>query len=191
MIPGFIQMFPLVSPSSDVAIPGRNPSMVIVIGRHKTLGPRQKGRYSPNDTCKCIFLNENIWISIKISLKFVPKDPANSIPALVQIMAWCRSGAYMRHSVSYSKRRNSARWRNRLRDIICKSTRGSYVDDLMLHPPPPPPPPPPPSFPNKRMHILCNRRFGWSLVTEYTLPLITLRLLHHSQWFLITIPVPW
>ena len=32
---------------------------------------------------KCIFLNENIWISINISLKFVPKGPINNIPALV------------------------------------------------------------------------------------------------------------
>ena len=38
---------------------------------------------------KCIFLNENVLILIKISLKFVPKGPINSIPALVQIMA-CR-----------------------------------------------------------------------------------------------------
>ena len=37
-------------------------------------------------------LNENVWISIKISLKFVPKGPINNIPALVQIMAWCRPG---------------------------------------------------------------------------------------------------
>ena len=36
------------------------------------------------------FLIENIWISIKISLKFVPKSPNHNIPALVQIMAWCR-----------------------------------------------------------------------------------------------------
>ena len=41
---------------------------------------------------KCIFLNENVWNSIKISLKFVPKVWVNNIPALVQIMAWCRSG---------------------------------------------------------------------------------------------------
>ena len=33
-------------------------------------------------------MNENIWISIKISLKFVPKCLINNIPALVQIMAW-------------------------------------------------------------------------------------------------------
>ena len=38
-----------------------------------------------------ILLNENAWISIKISLKFVPEGPINT-PALVQIMAWCRSG---------------------------------------------------------------------------------------------------
>ena len=41
---------------------------------------------------KCIFLNENVWIWIKISLKFVPKGPINNIPAMVQIMAWRRLG---------------------------------------------------------------------------------------------------
>ena len=77
------------------------------------LRPRQQGRHFPDDILKCIFLNENTWISIKISLKFVPKGPINNIPALVQIMAWRRPGpkplsvpmitdAYMRHSVSMS-----------------------------------------------------------------------------------------
>ena len=60
------------------------------------------------------FLNENVWISIKVSLNF---GPINSIPALVQIMAWRRIGdkslseaitplladAYMRHPASISK----------------------------------------------------------------------------------------
>ena len=41
---------------------------------------------------KCIFMNEIVWIPIKISLKFVPKGPINNIPALVQIMAWRRPG---------------------------------------------------------------------------------------------------
>ena len=41
---------------------------------------------------KCIFLNENVWITIKISLKFVLKCPIDNIPALVYIMAWWRSG---------------------------------------------------------------------------------------------------
>ena len=35
---------------------------------------------------------KNVRISIEISLKFVPKGPINNIPALVQIMAWRRSG---------------------------------------------------------------------------------------------------
>ena len=30
---------------------------------------------------------------IKISLKFVPKDPINNIPALVQVIAWHRPGS--------------------------------------------------------------------------------------------------
>ena len=37
-------------------------------------------------------LNENERISLRISLKFVPKGPINNIPALVQIMAWRRTG---------------------------------------------------------------------------------------------------
>ena len=41
---------------------------------------------------KCIFFNENVWISIKVSLTFVPKAPINNIPTLVQIMAWRRPG---------------------------------------------------------------------------------------------------
>ena len=57
-----------------------------------TLRPRQNGRYFPDDIFKCIFLNENAWISIKILLKLVPKGPINKIPALVQKMAWRRSG---------------------------------------------------------------------------------------------------
>ena len=36
---------------------------------------------------KRIFLNEIIWIPIKISLKFVPNPSINNIPELVQIMA--------------------------------------------------------------------------------------------------------
>ena len=40
---------------------------------------------------KCILFNENVWISIKISLKFVPKGSINNIPVLVQIIAWRRS----------------------------------------------------------------------------------------------------
>ena len=34
-----------------------------------------------DDIFKCIFLNENIWIWVKILLKFDPKGPINNIPA--------------------------------------------------------------------------------------------------------------
>ena len=36
-----------------------------------------------DDIFKCIFLNENVFILIKISLKFVPKGQINNIPSLV------------------------------------------------------------------------------------------------------------
>ena len=57
-----------------------------------SLRPRQNRRHFPDDIFKWIFLNENVWISIKMSLRFVPKVPINNIPTLVQIMAWRRSG---------------------------------------------------------------------------------------------------
>ena len=57
-----------------------------------TLRPRQNGRHFPDDIFKCTFLNENISISIKISIKFVSKGPINNIPTLVQIMACHRPG---------------------------------------------------------------------------------------------------
>ena len=57
-----------------------------------TLRPRQNGRHFADDTFKRIFLKENVRISIKISLKFVPENPIDNIPALFQIMAWRRPG---------------------------------------------------------------------------------------------------
>ena len=50
------------------------------------------GRYFPDDIFKCISLNEDIWISIDISPKCVPKGQINNIPTLVQIMALCQPG---------------------------------------------------------------------------------------------------
>ena len=57
-----------------------------------TLRPRQNGCQFPKYIFKWIFLNENAWNSINISLKFVPRGPINYIPTLVQVMAWRRSG---------------------------------------------------------------------------------------------------
>ena len=52
-----------------------------------TLRARQNGRRFPGDIFKLIFLNENVGISIRISLKFVPRGPINNNSALVQIGA--------------------------------------------------------------------------------------------------------
>ena len=66
---------------------------------------------SADDNFKCIFLNENDRIPIRISLKFVSRSPIDNTPALVQVMAWRQTcdkplpelmltqftGAYMRH----------------------------------------------------------------------------------------------
>ena len=61
-----------------------------LLGSFNSLRPRLNRRPLTDDIFKCIFFNENVWISIKISLKFVPKGPINNVPALVQIMAWRR-----------------------------------------------------------------------------------------------------
>ena len=47
----------------------------------------QNCRHFAEGTFKCIFFNENVWISFGVSLKFVPRVRINNIPALVQIMA--------------------------------------------------------------------------------------------------------
>ena len=48
-----------------------------------TLRQRQNGRHFADDIFKCMFLNENVWILINISLKFATKGQINKFPALV------------------------------------------------------------------------------------------------------------
>ena len=69
-----------------------------------------------DDIFKCICLNENDKIQIQISLKHVPRSPIENKYALVQVMAWRRTGdkplpepmmtqftdAYMRHKEDMS-----------------------------------------------------------------------------------------
>ena len=59
-----------------------------------TFRPVQNGRHFPDDVFKRVsWLNsEYVWISRKISLKFVPKVPIYNISYLVLIMIWHRSG---------------------------------------------------------------------------------------------------
>ena len=58
----------------------------------KTLRLRQNGHHFADDIMRYIFFNENVWILIKISMKFVPECSVTNIPALVQIMVWHRLG---------------------------------------------------------------------------------------------------
>ena len=64
----------------------------LLLAALNTLEPRQNGRQSPEDIFKCIFQNKNVWISLDISQKFVPKVQINIMPVLVQIIAWRRPG---------------------------------------------------------------------------------------------------
>ena len=74
---------------------GSKPNMSWILDQNwiafNTLRLRQNGHHFADDIFKWIFLNEDVWIPIKISLKFVPQGPVNNITALVQIMAWRRS----------------------------------------------------------------------------------------------------
>ena len=57
-----------------------------------TLRPRQNGRHFADYTFKCIFLNKDVCISIKILLPYLPTGPISNILALGQIIAWRRPG---------------------------------------------------------------------------------------------------
>ena len=67
-------------------------ALISLIAVINTQMPRRNEQHFADDIFKRIFFNDNVWIFIKISLKFVPKGPISIIPALVRIMAWRRSG---------------------------------------------------------------------------------------------------
>ena len=62
------------------------------------------GRHFPDDIFKCIFLNENVLISIKILLKFVRRGQINNIstigldnglaPTRRQAIIWIKDGKF-------------------------------------------------------------------------------------------------
>ena len=79
--------------------------------RINSSSPGQNGHHFAVCICNCIFRNENFSILTQISLTFVPKGLIDNKAALVQVMAWRRTGdkplpklmltqftcAYMRH----------------------------------------------------------------------------------------------
>ena len=98
---------PLQSPDKNfrVMAPWLNPHPLTHLPLHKM------AEILADDIFNCIFLNENDRIPIQISLRYVPRSPIDNKSALVQVMAWRRTGekplpepmmtqfidAYMRH----------------------------------------------------------------------------------------------
>ena len=64
--------------------------MTVVLLNSSPLG--QNGWHFAEDIFKRIFLNEKCCVSIWISMKFVPKCLIDNNWALVQVMAWYRTG---------------------------------------------------------------------------------------------------
>ena len=84
----FLVMF-FASETITFLLPVQRIFIILSVGVMPTsLRPKQNCRNFLDDIFKCIFLNDSVWISIAISLKFVPKVPINNIPAIVQIVAW-------------------------------------------------------------------------------------------------------
>ena len=77
----------------------------MIYAQKVTLGLRQNYRHFADDIFKSIFI-ENIWISLTISLEFLPKIQINNILALVQAIMYINDGlftaVYIRHSASMS-----------------------------------------------------------------------------------------
>ena len=79
----------------------------------RTLRPGQNGRHFTDAILKCIFVTENVWISIKISLKFVPIRvhliifqlwfrPSDEATSHYLNQYWYSLLTHMRHSASMS-----------------------------------------------------------------------------------------
>ena len=55
---------------------------VVLVTAINSSSPGQNGCHFADDMFRCILMNEKFCISIKISLKFVPKVPIDNNPAL-------------------------------------------------------------------------------------------------------------
>ena len=102
-----------------------------------TLRPRQNGRHLADGIFKGIFFKENLWIWIKIFLKFVPNCLIGGRLALVQIRAWHQTGncrpsvpihiCIIRSLMSYSNKKY-----HQTSNIRCPQSQNLNVSDLVL-----------------------------------------------------------
>ena len=61
---------------------------IMICLTHLTL---KNGRRLIDDIFRCICMYEKLCISIRLSLRFVPRDPISNKPVFVQVMAWRRT----------------------------------------------------------------------------------------------------
>ena len=101
----------------------------------KKLRPRKNCRRSANGISKYIFLNESVWMSLKVSLKFVRKFWIHNVLALIQIMAWRRPG-----ETHYLNQWGLVFWRiyasqsvNCIQMICTRSYRDIYIQVSMYY----------------------------------------------------------
>ena len=85
------------------------------------------------------FLNENVWILIKISLNFVPKGLIDNEPALVQVMAWRRAGDKPLPELMFTqfidayRRHYKGRWVDNMEIGLCVLIHWSYTFFALSH----------------------------------------------------------
>ena len=85
--------------------------------------PGQNGCHLADDIFKCIFLNRND--RIQILLKFVLKSPIDK-PALLQVMAWCRTGDKPLPEPMVTQFTDAYIWGTRWRWVICLALSLKY-----------------------------------------------------------------
>ena len=103
----------------------KKPLPNLLLYASNTLRLRQNGCHLPVDIFKCIFLIGNVYISIKVSLKFVHKGPIDNfssiesgnglVPTRQQAIIWTNDGyiadTYMRQSALISCLNWTISWR--------------------------------------------------------------------------------
>ena len=90
--------------------------------------PEQNGRHFADDMFKRIFLNENIWISNLISLKYVPWGQIDNMSVLDQIIV-CRLDGWASSPTRICG--TWGRWVNHYGDVIM-GTEASQITSLTI-----------------------------------------------------------
>ena len=102
-----------------------------------TSRPRQMGCNLVDDIFKLIFLHENCYIFIQISLKIVHKDPIIIKTSLVQTMFWCQRGnkqaiIWTNDGLLYRGYGSGGRFKNTYELLNQRALKFSYVNKIHI-----------------------------------------------------------